>query len=277
MGLEIDGAMQQAAQWGRQSMGGTMIGGVHQRNGSGGACHTCRPTAPRSAPTAAPLPAHPRLYPHRPMKFPQYNPELDNPDLNEAELDQLENLLNAVPSDSAMDVEGLDGYLTALLLAPELPSADDWVPRIWGGQAGEDPPFSSGKQAKRVAQLALRHLASIDRRLRADVETLEPFFGIAERDDADGTEGLDPDDPFWIDAGQWSAGFLLATELLPQYWEPLFDDPEWAELLAPLIQLGGEEVPEDLVQLDALSRQVPDLITALWEHRATVGAQQSEG
>lgn len=211
------------------------------------------------------------------MKFPQYNPDLDNPDLQEDELDQLEHLLSAVPSDSALDVEGLDGYLTALLLAPELPSADDWVPRIWGGAAGEEPPFASGKQAKRVAQLALRHLASIDRRLRADVDTLEPFFGIAERNEDDGTEGLDPDDPFWIDAGQWSAGFLVATELLPQYWGPLFEDPAWAERLAPLVRLGGEAVPEDLVQLDALSRQVPDLISALWKHRSATAAQLPPG
>ncbi|HMW21917.1 MAG TPA: UPF0149 family protein [Burkholderiaceae bacterium] len=223
------------------------------------------------------------------MKHPQYNPALDNAPLEDAELDQLDALLAAVPDDAAMDIEALDGYLTALLLAPQLPSADDWVPRAWGGEAGEEPPFPSGKQTKRVAQMLLRHLASIDRQLRADPDALEPFFGVAERKDPPPpatTEGEDDPaedagDGLWVDAGNWCAGFLIATELAPDYWEPLFEDEEWSALLQPIVELGadpdllGEEEAErlaDVAERDALSRLVPEVITALWQRRqATLG------
>lgn len=228
------------------------------------------------------------------MKHPQYNPALDNPPLKEVELDQLEALLARSPGDEAMDIEGLDGYLTALLLSPELPSADDWVPLIWGGRPGEEAPFASGKQTKRVVQLVLRHMAGIDRQLRADVDQLEPFFAIAERDDAEasgggGDSGEDGDeaageagsDGYWVDAGNWCTGFMMATELQPQLWSPLFQDPEAAGLLEPIVLLGSDPAALeesqrarvlDLAGRDQLSRLVPDIISALWLQK-----QEEEG
>lgn len=208
------------------------------------------------------------------MKHPQYNPTLDNPPLSDDELNQLESLLAQVPGDAVMDIEGLDGFLTALLLAPQLPSADDWVPRLWGGSPDEEAPFASGKQTKRVVQLTLRHMAGIDRQLHADADMLEPFFGIAEREDAPAEN--EHIDGLWVDAGNWCAGFLIATELAPDYWEPLFEDEEWSPLLQPIVELGadpellGEEEAQrlaDVAERDALSRLVPEVITALWQRR----------
>ena len=110
------------------------------------------------------------------MKHPQYNPALDNPPLTEAEMDELDQLLLSAASDeSVMDMESLDGYLTALLLTPTLPDADVWVPGLWNSDDPESSPFASGKQTKRVVQLALRHLASIDRQLKEGPDTLEPL------------------------------------------------------------------------------------------------------
>ncbi|BDI03405.1 hypothetical protein CATMQ487_03750 [Sphaerotilus microaerophilus] len=222
------------------------------------------------------------------VKHPQYNPALDNPPLTDVELDQLDALLARLPSapgsDGAMDIEGLDGYLTALLLSPRLPAADDWLPRVWGGTADSEPPFVSGKQTKRVVQLVLRHMASIHRQLQADVDQLQPFFAIAERQDggaaavdgADGEDGEADDDGFWVDAGNWCTGFLLATELQPAAWAPLFEEPEAAELLQPIVLLGADPSAldeadrarlADVAQRDRLSRQVPDIVSALWQQQ----------
>lgn len=233
------------------------------------------------------------------MKHPQYNPALDNPPLTDVELDQLESLLAHVPGDEAMDIEGLDGYLTALLLTPELPAADDWLPRAWGGTADSEPPFASGKQTKRVVQLVLRHMAGIHRQLQTDVDQLQPFFAIAERQDgeavaaavdgADGEGGEDDeadDDGFWVDAGNWCTGFLVATELQPEVWAPLFDDPEAAELLQPIVLLGADpralgEADQarlaEVAQRDRLSRQVPDIVSALWLQRQELQQGSGEG
>ena len=218
------------------------------------------------------------------MKHPQYNPALDNPPLTDVELDQLDVLLARLRADEAMDIEGLDGYLTALLLSPRLPAADDWLPRVWGGTADSEPPFVSGKQTKRVVQLVLRHMASIHRQLQADVDQLQPFFAIAERQDggaaavdgADGEDGEADDDGFWVDAGNWCTGFLLATELQPAAWAPLFEEPEAAELLQPIVLLWADPSAldeadrarlADVAQRDRLSRQVPDIVSALWQQQ----------
>lgn len=196
------------------------------------------------------------------MKHPQYNPALDNPPLDDDELEVLERTLDAFKADEAMDLEALDGYLTALLLIPQLPEADTWIPLIWGG--GE-APFESGKQTKHFVQQVLRHMAAIDRQLRADAEALEPIFSFAE---VDGEE--------LIDAELWCIGFLNATALLPEAWDPLFDDPELGDALAPIVLLGLD--PEQLNQAhrallstpegrDSLSRQVPDAVIELYRHK----------
>lgn len=202
------------------------------------------------------------------MKHPQYNPALDNPPLTEAEMDELDQLLLSAASDeSVMDMESLDGYLTALLLTPTLPDADVWVPGLWNSDDPDSSPFASGKQTKRVVQLALRHLASIDRQLKEGPDTLEPLFGIAE------IPGSDDASDVVVDAELWCIGFLHAAALTPDHWNAMFDDPELADQLAPIILLGGDPdsmTPEQVEMIassearDALSRMVPDAVSALY-------------
>ncbi|MEY4754912.1 MAG: hypothetical protein RJA44_2587 [Pseudomonadota bacterium] len=197
------------------------------------------------------------------MKHSQYNPALDNPPLSDAEFDELERTLDMLQHAESMDLECLDGYLTALLLAPQLPDSDIWVPLIWGGY---EAPFSSGKQTKHFVQLVLRHMAAIDRQLKTDVEALEPIFSFTE---VAGQE--------LVDAELWCIGFLQATTLLPELWDAKFDDPELGDALAPIVLLGAD--PEQLTPQqqgllstpqgrDGLSRQVPDAIVELYQARA---------
>lgn len=217
------------------------------------------------------------------VKHPQYNPALETSALNDTELNQLEALLAAVPNDEAMDIECLDGYLTALLLGPRLPEPDVWLSRVWGGAPDSEPPFPSGKQTKRLVQWVLRHMAAIDRQLHRDVDQLEPFFAVAERDalPASGTGDDEIDDGMWVDAGNWCIGFLTATELLPDAWEPLFEDPDSARGLGPILLLGADPdsleaadraLLEDLAGRDRLSREVPDIVSALWHQRHDAAA-----
>ncbi|MFM2053031.1 MAG: hypothetical protein RL456_1068 [Pseudomonadota bacterium] len=205
------------------------------------------------------------------MKHPQYNPDLDNPPLNDADMDELDQMLLSVASeDSILDMESLDGYLTALLLAPALPDADVWIPRIWGSDDPDHSPFPSGKKTKKLVQLVLRHLASIDRQLRADPDGLEPLFGIAEQGEGDEIEEI-------VDAELWCIGFLHATAFDAEWWNARFDDPQLADLLTPIVLLGGD--PDTLTDAqkaliltpegrDALSRQVPEAISELARHRS---------
>ena len=170
------------------------------------------------------------------MDYPDYNPALDDLPLSDEELSALDALLQALPTDAAMNIEALDGYLTALLVGPPGLAAvksADWLPVVWGGDGADGAPFASNKARKRATTLVLRHLRSIDGQLReldAHPERWQPVFSVAE----DGDEEL-------VDAEDWCAGFLQAVALAPDDWGALFDDPALGPALVPIALLGGDE------------------------------------
>ncbi|KQW51629.1 MULTISPECIES: UPF0149 family protein [unclassified Roseateles] len=204
------------------------------------------------------------------MNYPHYNPASDNRPLSDEELNDLDELLGALPTDAAMNIEALDGYLAALLLTPGLDLADlpgeAWLPLIWGGDGEHDPaPFASGKQRKKVVMLVLRQLQSIATAWTQHPQGWEPIFSFADGDDED-TE--------YADAEDWAAGFLLAVDLAPEAWGPLFDADDTAELLAPIAALAGEDgglAEGSAAERDAASRKIPDAMLALWAIRQNAG------
>lgn len=204
------------------------------------------------------------------MEYPRYNPASDNRPLSDEELDDLDELLAALPADAAMNVEALDGYSAGLLLTPgralsELPGAA-WLPPIWGGDLEPEPaPFASGKQRKKVVMLVLRHLHSIATAWAQRPQGWEPIFSFADGDDED-TE--------YADAEDWAAGFLMAVDLAPEAWAPWFDQGDTAELLAPIVALGGEDgalAESTAAERDEASRKIPDAMLALWSNHRKAG------
>jgi uncharacterized protein len=201
------------------------------------------------------------------VQYPDYKPALDNPPLSDAELQALDELLAASSErarEAPMNVEMLDGYLTALLLAPtpvaQLPGGQ-WLPPIWGGDGPDPAPFASGKQKKHAIVMVLRHLHAIDRALHDDPQGWEPIFSVAETSERE-----------WADAEDWCIGFLQATAADLEGWGRIFDDATLGPLLVPIGLLGGDDsqlAPADRERLadpeqrDALSRQVPDAVLAL--------------
>ncbi|KQV86924.1 UPF0149 family protein [Pelomonas sp. Root1237] len=203
------------------------------------------------------------------MQYPQYNPASDNRPLSDEELDDLDELLSVLPTDSAMNIEALDGYLTGLLLSPQkladLPG-DAWLPVVWGGDQEPDPkPFASGKQRKKVVMAMLRHVQSIAMAWTHAPKAWEPIFSFAS------LEGDSEDeDTEYADAEDWAAGFLMAVDLAPEAWGPLFDGAGTAELLAPIAALGGEDgalAEGSAAERDEASRKIPDAMLALWALR----------
>ncbi|QPF75531.1 UPF0149 family protein [Roseateles sp. DAIF2] len=209
------------------------------------------------------------------MEYPRYNPASDNLPLSDDELNQLDDLLAALPSDAALNIEALDGYLVALLLSPtplpELPGAA-WLPTVWGGDGADgQAPFASGKQRKKLSLLVLRHLHGIACQLRDRPEGWEPIFSVAEQEEG---EEL-------VDAEDWCTGFMLAVDLAAEAWTPLFERDKTAAALAPIALLGGDEsglAPEERARLgdlqwrDALSREVPEGVLTLWTLRGQPAA-----
>jgi len=199
------------------------------------------------------------------MEYPDYNPQIDNAPLTDEELEALDELLQAVPTEGSMNIEGMDGYLTGLLVgAPvfdRLRSAD-WLPAVWGGDGPDGAPFESNRQRKRATVLVLRHLHSIACQLRDQPDEWQPIFSVAETEEGE-----------LVDAEDWCIGFLQAVALSPDQWGPIFDDEELGAALVPIALLGGDdsELSEadrqglaDPEQRDALSRAVMDGVMLLY-------------
>ncbi|MFT7721606.1 MAG: UPF0149 family protein [Roseateles sp.] len=200
------------------------------------------------------------------MNYPHYRPESDDRPLSDEELNDLDELLAALPADATMNIEALDGYLAGLLLTPGRALADlpgeAWLPEVWGGDGDADPaPFASGKQRKKVVMLVLRHLHSIATAWQRAPQAWEPIFSFADGEDED-TE--------YADAEDWAAGFLMAVDLAPAAWAPWFEDAATAALLAPIAALGSPDgaLAEGSAEArDEASRAIPDAMLALWARR----------
>jgi uncharacterized protein len=204
------------------------------------------------------------------MEYPDYDPQQDTLPLSDEELAELDALLAALPCDNPMNVEAMDGYLTALLLTPGRagpPRSADWLPAVWGGDGEGTSPFASGRQRKKAAQWVLRHLHAIDLQLQQAPQHWQPVFSIAE---APGTEGAESEE--WVDAEDWCIGFLQAVALDADAWGPVFDDPVLGPLMVPLALLGGDDSGlreadaarlADPQQRDELSRAVVDAVLAV--------------
>lgn len=179
------------------------------------------------------------------MSLPTYNPASDVLPLSDDELEQLDQMLAALPSDAAMTIEALDGYLSALLLSPQPLASlagEAWLPTVWGQASGEPDPFASAKQRKKLQMLVFRHLRALDAQWQVAPQQWQPLFSVAE--DA-GHE--------WIDAEDWCVGFMLGVDVAPHAWAARFEDPLWAGALAPIALLGGGDAEHDATTLQRLA------------------------
>jgi uncharacterized protein len=180
----------------------------------------------------------------------------------------LDHLLQTLPADGVMSLDGLDGYLTALVLGPaallgQLTTAE-WLPAVWGGDGDGGPdataPFASKRQRKATVVLVLRHLRHLAQQFTHAPAEWEPIFSMAEKG---------PDE--WADARDWCAGFLQAVDLVPSAWAVDWSLPAWA----PVLALGGgldgghghvelpDDSADDLAEIDSFSRAVPDAVLQL--------------
>jgi uncharacterized protein len=221
----------------------------------------------------------------RTVDDPRYDPASPVTPLTAAELDALDALLQALPSDGAMTLDGLDGFLTALVVGPPAvlatwPTAD-WLPWVWGGDGAAGAaeaapfapfPFASKRQRKTTVVMLLRHLRHLSQQLTESPATWEPIFSIAEQG---GSQAAGE----WVDARDWCTGFLQAVDLQPEAWGDTWQDPASAPLLAPLLVLGGglEGVSpavdadadlDDPAVCDRLSRAVPEAVLHLLARHA---------
>ena len=156
------------------------------------------------------------------------SPPLAEP-LTESELDRLDDFLCRVNHGKGMTLEGLDGFLCALICGPELVPSSEYLPHVWGGELIQGRGFDSIEQAQDFMSLLARHWNTIaGTLLRGDVHmplVFEGENGIAMGND-------------------WAIGFQQGMHLRPGSWDKLVEDDEHWAALAPMLVLAHEDDPD---------------------------------
>lgn len=176
------------------------------------------------------------------------------PYLDDAQIARLSDLLEqrAVPF-RGFNLEALDGFLSALVVAPSPVPAEEWEPLVWGGKP---PRWNSEAEAAEVRTLLQGHWNMCAARARhgeGDLpDHLMPLMWLPE-DPEQGDEALAEDE---LDVGrEWALGFFEGVALREAGWEQWLDAHDWIdEIFALLEQLvtgvegdgdeGGEEAGE---------------------------------
>ena len=176
-----------------------------------------------------------------------------NPKL-ERRLDALEQALSTV-SEDAMLVGELDGFLTAVLVCPELIQPFEWLPLVWSTAPGGEEPACTKTELDVALVGVMTHYNGIAAVLLRRPEKYDPIFEVDERNG----------DLLWE---IWIEGFVRAMELRPQAWDKIFEDKgsEGAavfNMLAALVAI-VERKPEEAnlspEQVEQLSAEAPALI-----------------
>ena len=204
-------------------------------------------------------------------------------DLNDAERDELQQLLDSVPTPlEPLDVSMLDGFLCGVLVQPEAPAPTIWLPHVTDADAR---PLPKGFAVDRLHRLVLRRHAELDRAIQqrrwfdpwvfemapadaaaGEMAPADAAAGEVTPADAAAGEMTPADDETGIDEeGEggssardavypWVAGFVLAMDVCPGLLA------RNADLLnEPLALLYRHLAPDDLEDAQALL----DIVAAL--------------
>jgi uncharacterized protein len=161
------------------------------------------------------------------------------------DLDALgEYLMSDHAPDDSMGLSDLDGFLTGVVVGPELIPPSEWLPVIWGGA---EPEFETEEEMRTVLGTIMGRYNDIAACFDSDAEEFDPIFW-------EGPEGE-------VIASDWAGGFLDAVALRAQAWRPLIGDDRTGILLAPLFLLNGDlEVDDGAAGEDELLAEASDMI-----------------
>lgn len=154
---------------------------------------------------------------------------MNNPPFQQAlidtELDRLSDFLDAIGS-TAMNLEMLDGYFSALICGPEMVSPSEYLPQIWG----ENFSFESNAQATDMMGLIMRHWNTIASALLQESDVYLPVL-------LEGDDGI-------AHGNDWAQGFIRGVHIRPGSWRDLIDDDEYFGSMLPIMLLAHENDPD---------------------------------
>jgi uncharacterized protein len=178
-----------------------------------------------------------------------------------------------------MDLEMLDGFLTAIVSGPELIQPSEWLPVVWSdSQRSVTPVFANNEQAERILSLVLRLQQSIRRTLAESPTRFKPLLYHAEQ-----TLREERSPP---EASAWCEGYMSGVLLREELWEPIYAGEATRDWLLPIEALAyGDHDPEYLDWVDteekrrSMIEELPIaavLIFRFWREQARVEPNRAE-
>ncbi|NTV92761.1 MAG: YecA family protein, partial [Chlorobiaceae bacterium] len=172
------------------------------------------------------------------------------------EFDELESFLvsESTPENCFSSIEMLDGYMTALVVGPEMPSVDVWMSNIWDQETSSEPVFSSETEERMIKEYLVRHMNTIALQFQADPDEYLPIHEKFSYPDEQQTE---------VAVEEWAIGFTMGMELEYEVWEPFFVDEETSALILPMFILGKISDDYDVLSEDEtnqLIEMLPDIV-----------------
>jgi uncharacterized protein len=166
------------------------------------------------------------------------------------DLDALDDyLMSDHAPDDSMGLSDLDGFLTGIVVGPELILPSEWLPVIWGG---DEPKFETEDEMRTVLGTIMGRYNEIVACFNTNPDEFDPIFW----------EGPEGD----VIASDWASGFLDAVALRPEAWKPLVEHRRAGVMMMPLLLLNGDAElcvgAGEAVDEDKFLAEVPDIIPA---------------
>lgn len=155
-----------------------------------------------------------------------------NEELTTREYEELETfLLNESELKYPMDLDALDGFMTALIIGPDTFTPSEWLPHVWGSaDSSESPVFQSEKQEKRVIELIMRMMNALALQLQEYHEDYVPLPNLTT---------FDNDEAQRKAARFWCLGFLEGINMRPASWNPLLKDEKGSRTIFAISAASG--------------------------------------
>ena len=152
--------------------------------------------------------------------------------LTDAQWAQLDDfLLSDAAPDNSMNSAMLDGYLTAIVSAPNLHMPSDWLRWVSDTKNGTDEPgFTSQEQATLITRLLVQHYQHLNHTLMETPELYKPRL-YEHQVEGRSVTAID----------EWCAGYYAGITLDVPGWSPLLmAQPLW---FATILLHGTDDAP----------------------------------
>jgi uncharacterized protein len=167
----------------------------------------------------------------------------------------------AAPKTARSPLE-LDGFLTGVIVSPQLIRPTQWILALWGE---EDPVFDDEAQINLVLGAAMGRYNELITEIDAALDRLET------EQVCDWRPGYMPDagEPHHDTIREWAKGFYAAMALDPESWSAWVEDERMRILLAPFVGFVQFDDPEfepaDNIQelLDEAAAAIPRCVLVL--------------